>query len=175
MALTLVFCGFFYACNETEQVTNPKFEAITGKFLNQEGNPIAGITVEATDANGNLFSTDVTDANGFFKIQNVPNDLTNGIVSFVDAGEIIHQSKLKTVVNSIGKSGDVFQGDEDDFEAVIKLTIKDTETDLPIVGADVQLATSQNAAFNKVSDADGNVFFENTVAGRYTLRISKTD
>lgn len=180
-AFALILCGLFYACNDEQQASNPNLEAITGKFLNQEGNPVAGIIVEATDANGNLFSTDTTDASGFFKIQNVPNELTNGIVNFVNADGIIHQEKLERVVNTIntanasGKVGNVFQGGDNDCETVFKLAIKDAETQLPIQDANVRLGTSQNAAFNKTSDVQGIVFFENIAPGRYNLRVAKTD
>ena len=181
MAFMLVFCGLFYSCNDNEQATNPNFEAITGKFLNKEGKPVAGIIVEATDRNGKVFSTDVTDANGFFKIQNMPNELTYGVVSFVDANadEIIHQEKLENVVNACnnasGKVGNIFQGGDNDCEAVFKLTIKDAETKLTIQDARVVLGTSQNAFFKKITDAQGNVFFENIVPGKYTLTVTKTD
>ena len=178
LAFTVVLSGLFYSCDDNQQATNPTIKAITGKFLDKDGIPVEGVTVEAIDANGNVFSTDVTDANGFFKIQNVPTELTNGIVSFVSAGEIIHQEKLETVVNSnskSGKGGNVFQSGENDFEAVFKLTIKDTETELPVSGADVRLATSQNAAFSKISDAAGGVFFENIAPGKYKLRVTAAD
>jgi hypothetical protein len=181
LAFTLVLCGLFYSCDDKQQVTNPNFEAITGKFLNENGNPIAGITVEATDANGQVFSTDVTDADGFFKIQNVPTEMINGIVSFVNAGEIIHQEQLKNIVNTCnaanasGKVGNVFQGGDNDCETVFKLTIQDAETKQPIQDAAVLMGTSRNSAFRKISDANGNVFFENIAPGKYTLMITKTD
>jgi hypothetical protein len=176
-AFTLVLCGLFSACNEQQQVTNPSHEMITGKFLNQNGIPVEGVTVEVTDATGKVVSTDITDANGFFRIQNLPTVLTNGIVSFVSDGEIIHQETLEKVANlsASGKVGDIFQGGENDFEAVFKLTIKDAETQLPIPDADVRLATSQNSAFNRITDVQGIVAFDGIAPGRYHLRVTKTD
>ena len=175
-AFALILCGLFSACQET-QVTNPNYEAITGKFLNQNGIPVEGVTVEVTDATGKVVSTDVTDANGFFRIQNLPTVLTNGIVSFVSEGEIIHQETLEKVVNlsANGKVGDIFQDGENDFEAVFQLTIKDAETQLPIPDADVRLATSQNSAFNRITDVQGIVAFDGIAPGRYHLRVTKTD
>ena len=178
-AFALALCALLYSCDDNQQVTNPNFETMTGKFLNQNGKPVKGITVEATDANGKVFSTDITDADGFFKIQNLPTELTNGIVSFVNDGEIIHQEKLENFVNTYNatneKVSNIFQSGNNDCDAVFKLTLKDAETEQPILNAEVRLATSQNAAFNKTSDVQGNVFFENIAPGKYYLRVAQTD
>ncbi|MDR0926648.1 MAG: carboxypeptidase regulatory-like domain-containing protein [Ignavibacteria bacterium] len=173
---TILICIFVAACGEEQQATNPSLtSAIAGKFLTDNGQPLQNVTVEATDANGNLFSSDITDAAGNFTISNLPEDTRNSLLTFVSNGNVVKQLRLETflTLTKNAKTPDIFLGGAYDNMINFKVVVVDKSTQEAIEGAEVMLYTSNKARFTGITDAEGATTIDSLVGGQYNIRITK--
>ncbi|MCL2039314.1 MAG: carboxypeptidase-like regulatory domain-containing protein [Bacteroidetes bacterium] len=177
----LTFCivvfAFSTACNEEGNVNPESTNAVVGYFISEEGTPISDAIVEATDGDGNLFSSSTTNNLGSFEVTNIPEITENALVSFVKDGTIIKQIKLNTLLGIAKKSGkaDVFLNEEYDYNAVFAIKVTDDSTLEVIEGAYVCLSTSENAKFEATTDATGYAYLPEIVPGRYSIYIAHND
>ena len=177
LSFCIVAFLFATACNDEGNVNPVSTNSVVGYFITDEGTPISDAIVEATDGEGNLFSTSITNDFGGFEVMNVPENTDNALVSFVKDGTIIKQIKLSTLLGIAKKTGkaDIFLNGEYDYDAVFAVKVIDDETDEPIEDAYVCLSTSDKAKFEATTNAMGYAYLPQIVPGRYSIHIAHND
>ena len=182
--LLAILLTFFVAnaCKDEQSPVAPKSDALEGYFYDAEGNALADVTVEVTDANLKVIATAITKPDGSFELTNLPTQTANSIVSFIKDEELLLQVTLNTLVKiaednatpSKSKKAEIFLGGDYDYDTAFSVIVVDINTQDPIEFATVVLATSKNAALTKTTDNTGTALFEEVVPGMYSLSISKT-
>ena len=169
---TLIFAT---ACKE-DQGINTTQQSIHGCFLAEDGTPISSALVEVTDAEGNIIYSGITENDGSFTIETIPQEAENSIVSFSKEGRILQLIRLETLIKRTesNKRGDVFLDEEFDYNATCLVKVIDKATREPIEGAIVQLGTSENAVMEFRTDGEGIAKLKViSYSFYYLFRISK--
>ena len=181
MAQTLLFVLIFATACKEEQVVGPGTQdAIVGYFLTEDGTPISSAIVELTDAEGNLLFEGITENDGSFTIESIPQETENSIIAFSKDGKILQLTRLETLIerakSNSNKRGDIFLDEEYDYNTTCLVKVIDKITRDPIANALVQLGTSENAVKEFHTNSEGIAILKFISSSHYRIfKISKDD
>jgi protocatechuate 3,4-dioxygenase beta subunit len=145
---------------------------ITGKVVDENGDPVEGATVTLTNSTGVVVGTRTTDANGNFTFRNV----TAGTLEYTVSIEMAHyENAYKDDVSvTAGQTENVGT-----IELVTDATISGRvvgEDGSEIVGAQVELLDEfGNLISTRNTDSNGGYKFTGIGYGTYSLRFSADD
>ncbi|MCL2040018.1 MAG: carboxypeptidase-like regulatory domain-containing protein [Bacteroidetes bacterium] len=171
---------FASACKEEPNGPTTQ-DVITGYFLTEDGTPISSAIVELTDAEGNLLYEGITENDGSFTLESIPQETENSIIAFSKEGRILQLTRLETLIeraqSNSDKRGDIFLDEEYDYNRIWLVKVIDKATKEPIENALVQLGkTSENAIMESYTDSEGITMLKVIYGCFYNvLKIIKND
>lgn len=147
---------------------NPNPGTATGQVTNINGDPITGGSVVLHVLQGNvIIASTLTDANGFYLINNLPAGSYN--LSVMAAG---YQSAISSIVIQSGQTSTL------DFVLNLQpgsLTGTVTDTNGPIAGATVEIFFNTTGLASVLTDSSGFYQISNLAPGQYILQVSATN
>ncbi len=174
LLLTLIV---MWACKD--EVTSPDISRyeITGQLLDEENYPIANAILQVFSSESaiqGLISKDTTDENGYFTLNNLPENDDNLELRIEHDNFTPMSVKLKEIINDKNQKNLKIKMQHDtDCTAQVFIIVRDNNNN-PINEAEVRLNKKDKTIRKTYTNDQGEVLFKNICPGEYWLRIYKT-
>ncbi|OYT16062.1 MAG: hypothetical protein B7C24_09790, partial [Bacteroidetes bacterium 4572_77] len=176
LAVMLGMLLIVVACDKNSSVPNNLID-IDGIIENAAGEPIIEALIEAFDLDDELIISDLTDDEGYFKLEKLPETLEDIELVVSKAGYQTFRASASEYNNV--KNGSVFSilleeaNNEEDSccEGKLYLTIKDKDSEEKVTNGKVYLYLN-DSKIRKAEISDGLVVFEELCEGDYWITIS---
>lgn len=171
----LIIGLIFSACDDSSTDNVDVTTTISGVIEDTDGNPVADAEVQAFDFENSLLDEDVSDEEGRFSLENIPDQLDKVKMKITHEDFPVFEGLLSEVVGQ-GERSKVrvtIQRDDDSCCGRIEILVRDKETEDPINDVEVRLNQGEKVLKKSFTSSDGKLVWKNICEGSYWLRFAK--
>jgi 5-hydroxyisourate hydrolase-like protein (transthyretin family) len=166
-----------YSCKENTVTPDENTGIVAGQIIDEQDIPVPGAIIQVFSTGSGiqgLFDKDTTDDEGFFELKNVPNDHSNLQVRIDHEDFASFDIPLAEMTKDKDhKKANVKIQHDSICTGTLTLNVIN-QNDEPLQYAEIRMNRGDKIIRKALTNADGNLTFENVCPGEYWLRIAKS-
>ncbi|MFA6572144.1 MAG: hypothetical protein WCT77_13030, partial [Bacteroidota bacterium] len=164
------------ACKESPTDISKQGNYVHGVLLDEQNNSVPNAVMEVLPSAGiqSIIAIDTTDEDGIYKLEGLPEDLTNLDVNIKHSDFKPMKTNLKKLVGTNDKNDlKVKMLHEDSCCGVVEFNVFTEDGNEPIPNAEIRLKRNNDLVRKALTNENGKRVFENVCPATYNYRIAK--